>query len=792
MGIHRTIIPTLFMILSATNGALSQNVSNQKLDSLHPKEELTTGSLDLTANYINAVHHYYPAFNGSSIRISIKEQNFDTSDIDIKNRHFISGFESPTSSSHAAIMATAIVGGGNTSELAKGVAWGSSITNSDFAHLLPEPDTFSELRDICAKCFYGTDLNDYYGPDAAAYDLSAISNQTLVYVFSSGNTGVLSSTSGIYQSIPGFNNLMGSFKMAKNAITVGATDSLFQVAPLSSRGPANDGRIKPELVAFGEDGTSGAAALASGTSALLQQVYKADHLDLLPSSALIKATLVNSAFRKLNQSISYSIGFGNLNALDAIKTIIDRRYQSGSLSTNDSFVYHVIVPASAAKLKVTLAWIDTPSTVNSSKALVNDLDLSVRINNQTWLPWVLSPYPNADSLQLPAIRKVDTLNNIEQVTLDFPSAGDYTIKVVGRDIKTKVEQAFSVVYQVDTLNQFIWTYPTASDHLLSGATAFIRWKTSDTGKISIEYSINNQPWKVLGVANKEDQYIKWIIPDLFGSVQFRINNGQFIYSDTITISNQPAIKVGFDCPDSFLLHWSPFPSTTYQLYYLGDQYMVPFKNISDTDIIIRKNASPSDYYAVEPVSNGKTASRSFTINYKLQAAGCYINNFFAALVDQHAQLDLQLGSLYNVSTITFQKLINTQIIDLYTIHNADSAEYLRDDLQLTRGINRYQVKLVLVTGQTIYSTIESIYYYPDQPILIYPNPVSQYSSINIAVQDQGIYTARIIDLYGRVLLTMELDDLIQQIPLTKISKGMYLIQIKKGQDRLFIQKLVVY
>jgi hypothetical protein len=37
------------------------------------------------------------------------------------------------------------------------------------------------------------------------------------------------------------------------------------------KGPAFDGRIKPEMVAFGIDGSSGAAALVSGVAILLQQ-----------------------------------------------------------------------------------------------------------------------------------------------------------------------------------------------------------------------------------------------------------------------------------------------------------------------------------------------------------------------------------------------------------------------------------------------------------------------------------------------------------------------------------------
>src|SRR6476660_387757 len=110
MEIRWIILTLLFLILSGSNAIFSQSSPSFKKNTLHPKEELTTGSLDLTANYINTVHHLFPSINGSSIRISIKEQNFDTSDIDIRNRYFITGFEAPTNSSHAAIMATAIAG----------------------------------------------------------------------------------------------------------------------------------------------------------------------------------------------------------------------------------------------------------------------------------------------------------------------------------------------------------------------------------------------------------------------------------------------------------------------------------------------------------------------------------------------------------------------------------------------------------------------------------------------------------------------------------------------------------
>lgn len=58
-------------------------------------------------------------------------------------------------------------------------------------------------------------------------------------------------------------------------------------------GPTFDGRIKPDLVAFGQDGSSGAAALVSGVSTLLQQQYANQRSGVRPSASLIKALLLN-------------------------------------------------------------------------------------------------------------------------------------------------------------------------------------------------------------------------------------------------------------------------------------------------------------------------------------------------------------------------------------------------------------------------------------------------------------------------------------------------------------------
>jgi hypothetical protein len=290
------------------------------------KEEIQVSNLDLSVNKINLVHRNFPLINGDGITVSVKENKPDTTDIDFKGRFLSTNLSSTTVSSHASIMSTMIAGGANSWHLGKGAAWGSTISSSSFAVLLPDANSAYQQYNISVQNHsYGVGVESYYGADAAAYDASAITNGSLLHIFSSGNSGTSASTTGTYSGLNGFANLTGSFKMAKNILTVGATDSFSVVALLSSKGPAHDGRVKPELVAFGEDGSSGAAALVSGTSLLLQHLYK-QMTGNLPSNSLIRSILINSADDAGNVEVDYKNGFGSLNANNALKTLQANRF----------------------------------------------------------------------------------------------------------------------------------------------------------------------------------------------------------------------------------------------------------------------------------------------------------------------------------------------------------------------------------------------------------------------------------------------------------------------------------
>ena len=762
-----------------------------------PKEELTTGTLDLSLNRINFVHNKFPFINGDSIFASIKEQRFDTSDIDIKGRHFDSRVAAATVSTHASIMATMLAGAGNTSPFAKGAAWGSFVSSSDFANLLPDADSvYRNYRISVQNHSYGTAIENYYGADATAFDESTKNNPSLLHVFSSGNSGTATSTSGTYSGIQGLANITGSFKMAKNIITVGATDSFNHVVGPSSKGPAYDGRVKPELVAFGQDGSSGAAALVSGTVALVQQGYKSLH-NVLPSNALTKSVLLNSADDIETPQVDYSSGFGALNAYNAVNTIFQNRFFEGSISQNEVKSFNISIPPNIAQARFTLVWMDPPAPANASKALTNDLDAQLQLpsSGQVWLPWVLSAVPNKDSLLAGARRKIDTLNTVEQITVDFPTAGNYNLNVIGSRIQQGPSQAFALAYQFDTVNHFNWTYPSSTDALAASAMHVIRWQTTMGGTGTIEYSFDKSQWETVADVDLKDGYYKWTAPDT-SSVAFlrmKSSGGSSIFlSDSFTVSKVITLKVGFNCADSFLLYWNRLPVSQYLLYGLGQKYLQPFTTLSDTSIVLSKQQWPSLDYAVAPLLHFKPGLRSFTTNYTIQGVGCYFNSFLALLQNDIAQLDVLLGTVYNIASISIIRTSSKGISTIRTLAPPLSTSFSIADSSLTQGVNNYQLAIHFSDGSTIYSEVETLYYFPGVPVIAYPNPVMQNQPLKISAQTPGVYSIMIYDATGRMMLKRSLDDIYQQLFTLRFGKGVYFMKVIPQSGGSFVQKIIVY
>ena len=755
-----------------------------------PKEETALNEFDLSVNSVNLVHEQFP-FSGHGMVVSVKENKPDTTDIDLTGRWLPNPLASPFVNSHATNMSTIIGGAGNSFYTGKGVAWGTSITSSNFTTLLPDSDASYQQSGVTIQNHsYGTGVENYYGADAAAYDESAIRNPALLHVFSSGNSGDRMSTAGNYAGIPTYANLTGSFKMAKNIITVGAVDSFYNVAFLSSKGPGFDGRVKPEISAFSLDGTSGAAAIVSGTALLLQELYKQKNAGALPPSSLVKAILLNTADDVGRKEVDYQTGFGNLNAYKAMKGMDEQKYFSNSTNGQQQ-TYTLTIPSAIRKLRITLCWTDPAALPNTSKALVNDLDMKlVHQSGNSWLPWVLSSSPHLDSISKPAQRNRDTLNNVEQITLDNPEEGLYTIFIDGT-VKSGPQQYY-VSYHLELENSFQWYYPTTKDFLQAGKNAVLRFQSGYEGNGLLEYSVNNgASWSTISTSvNLSQQYYRWTVPNVVSPVMFRMKiNSDTYLSDTSTISKLSQLQVGFNCIDSVLLFWDKKNSPPYTVYTLGEKYLEPIATTTDTSIVL-KNPSPDRlYYAVAPNVNGLIGLKTYTINYSLQGIGCYVKSFLVDLVNnEEARIKLELGSQYDIDSLILEKSGKTGFTRVRNIPLGSSLSYVLSDTELQSGGNTYRIKIVLANGRSIYTSSETVYYLPSD-YLLFPNPAKDRIQIISKLGDVGVLN--IYNSTGQKIMERKITDRIQTILLPQLRRGVYYVMITREGKKAFLQSIVI-
>lgn len=265
----------------------------------------------------------------------------------------------------------------------------------------------------------------------------------ITLVFSAGNAG---------------NDGLTRPKVAKNIISVGNSeglrsdlagsnaDNMDDIAADSSRGPAADGRIKPDIVAPGtaitggrsgtdslsgnigtfhrwSSGTSHSAAHVTGLAALFAQYWYTANSGERPTPSLIKAALINSA-RDLNgNGTSASIpnateGWGRPNLKFMLNTGVGMKYFNEMFTLSnagDGIGLTGSVADSSKPLRVTLVWSDPPGVTDP--ALVNNLDLVVTVNGVEYKGNVFS---NGSSVPGGL---ADTRNNVENVFLSGIPAG---------------------------------------------------------------------------------------------------------------------------------------------------------------------------------------------------------------------------------------------------------------------------------------------------------------------------------------------------------------------------------
>lgn len=765
-------------------------------ESTKPTIESRVLDMNLNPNRVNMIHRYYPDLKGNDITVSIQEQAFDVDDIDIKGRTITSGLESSVQNNHATEMATIIAGAGNTFVTGKGVAPGASITSSDFEDVLPDnKSSYTDLNAFIQNHSYGTEIENFYGALAEAYDQSTLDNPKLLHVFSSGNAGQSVATDGTYANVVGYANLTGNFKQSKNTLTIGSVDTVNIHPIFVSNGPTYDGRIKPEIVTYSTVGASNSAALVSGVVALMQEAYF-NSFSEYPESALIKAVLVNEAEDVGLKGPDFRHGFGNIDAYGSVQSIIDQNIISGNIMDGQTQVHYLLVPAGARNLKITLSWLDDLGIVNSSKALINDIDLQVFDGTTNYLPWVLNADPN--NLNSLATRGEDHLNNIEQVMIDDPVSGNYEISITGFDISMS-SLKYYIAYSWEMADEFTWAFPTSIDNMpYNGETrGYYRWNTTFTGSGKLEYTLDDGvTWNV--IANNVDvskEYFSWQPPLLTGLAKARMTiDGNIYETETFTLSRTLNFDVVFNCGDSILVSWGKDNHAIgYDIESLSSMNIFqPFVNTSDTGSIIYKSGLESGYLRIKPIYDTNfEAIGSQAFNYELSGTSCYLSSFSGNVVNDIVELRLEIELDYGVNEVQFEKLTDseTEIIDS---QQSNGSVYIAEDTNPTDGINLYIASIHFDNDEVIQTDTIAVYYLNNLKVLVYPNPISSLDFLTVRLKEFDTIDAefQLINRSGQLVYSQLMFSESNSIILPDVSSGVYIYRIITSEG-VISEKLVI-
>ena len=344
----------------------------------------------------------------------------------------------------------------------------------------------------CSGC-WGEYTTNSQQADQASYNYP-----DMVILFAAANEGIDSDNNGKIDS-----DSIASPGTAKNVITVGASennrptisyknwgsfadewgevwpgdypsdpinsdlmaDNIEGMAAFSSRGPTDDGRLKPDISAPGTfilsaksrstsddgwgaydseytymGGTSMATPLTAGATALILEHLNTNMGIVNPSSALVRAIFVAGADEMAGQYGDVTNGAGestpNNNEgwgrVDLGNMINSSYIDKETVSTGEYREFSFNVPAAKPTLRVALSYTDLAGDPAVGIQLVNDLDIKLI-------------KPDGSEVTL-----TNDLDITKGITINSPDSGTWEVHITGTNVPQGGPQSFAVAVNVET------------------------------------------------------------------------------------------------------------------------------------------------------------------------------------------------------------------------------------------------------------------------------------------------------------------------------------------------------
>lgn len=537
------------------------------------------------------------------------------------------------------------IGAGNLDPRAIGMAPAATLhlyNIEQYEHINQAVTNYQELGTVITSTSFWEGCGGAYTQAARSIDLQVNQSISLLHCFSAGNQGNANCNNPYGELVKAdgtrFGNITGGRKAAKHVIAVANLSAQDTLINDSSRGPAADGRIKPDLAAPGSgqlstdrenayqlaSGTSAASPTVAGAAALLYEAYRESHGGVDPPLALIKAILLNTADDLGRRGPDFEYGWGRPHLGRALSSLREQPILAAAVQHQEQKAFAIDVPAGIQRMKVMMYWNDPAALPFNERALVNDLDLSIQSpSGAIHLPWTLSSYPHLDSLTRPAIKGKDRLNNMEQVEIEVTESGTYKIDVEGYQVPAGPQTFFiTVLFDEGSL---AWAYPFEGQGFVPGELETLRWegRTDAGGNIAIDYSQDSmQTWvSIADNISAECFQYDWEVPtDLSGVIYLRLKprHSAPIISKPVHTLAWPRLAMVPRGDEGMMMYWDPIPSADqYQIYRMGYRYMEKIALTQDTFLFLPTFVGKEEWYSIAGVhKDGVEGLRSPALHYE--------------------------------------------------------------------------------------------------------------------------------------------------------------------------------